>query len=60
MASSSRVLNGSKTRGSTSRPVGVESISGLEFDEQRQGINIRSLFDQTTAEQNERTEDEVC
>ena len=49
MPTSERVKNGSKTRGSKSTPVGAESISGNEFDEQRQGINLRDSFDQTTA-----------
>ncbi len=49
MPTSNRVLSGSTTRGSKSTPVGVESISGKEFDEQRQGINLRDLADQSSS-----------
>ena len=49
MPTTDRVKAGSKTKGSTSAPVGADSISGKEFDEQRQGVNLRNSFDQTTS-----------
>lgn len=49
MPTSERVANGSKTRGSTSTPIGRDSLSGNEFDEQRQGVDLSSVMDQSTS-----------